>query len=400
MKSSVMKKVLMWMVILTMSLAPFSAFADEGYGISYDAPSIYINGEYLECDVPPVIENGRTLVPIRAVSEYFKFDIKWDGEARRVEVKDGEDVLELFIDQTRYLKNGIWKELDVPAKILNGRTLVPVRLVSEEFGFDVAWIADARVIEINRIKTVEAKNAEEFLNAIDRYTNIILTGNSYNLSEVDFSKINNPNLRFEDVFDGEEIIVEDITNLTISGDSQTETKLLVETRYANVLTFYMCAGISLKNFTAGHTKEQGYCVGGVLKFENTDFVDVENCKLFGCGTYGIITDGSGYINITDSEIYECTYGLVDLYRSGSIVFDNCVFRDSEGFAMFGFNECIDVSVKNSEIKNNHSSEWSEFVEVYDSENITFENCSFKDNTYESFGSDNRALSFINCNGNE
>ncbi len=97
-----------------------------------------------------------------------------------------------------------------------------------------------------------------------------------------------------------------------------------------------------------------------------------------------------------TEIYECSYGLVDLYVSSGIRFYNCIFRDSEEFSMFDINQCQDISVKNSVIKNNRSGEWSAFISTYESKNIEFTGCEFKDNLYTDFCS-GQNVKFNECN---
>lgn len=102
-------------------------------------PTVFYNNEKIYFDQIPVIENGRTLVPLRAIFETFGAEVTWDGATSTVTaVKDGTEV-KLTIDNPTAYKNGEAIELDVPAKIINGRTLVPVRFVSDCFDVLVNW---------------------------------------------------------------------------------------------------------------------------------------------------------------------------------------------------------------------------------------------------------------------
>ena len=86
---------------------------------------IYINDVRLETDVPPIIINDRTLVPIRVISEYFGCEVFWDNEQRLVRVVAPSKTIVLKIDDTKVLVDEQEITLDVPAKIVkqnNGST--------------------------------------------------------------------------------------------------------------------------------------------------------------------------------------------------------------------------------------------------------------------------------------
>jgi len=101
--------------------------------------AVFIDGRRLYFDVPPKVENGRTLVPLRAFFEALGAQVDWYGETKTiVAVKDGVQV-ELAVGAKEALVNGNPVPLDVPAKVEEGRTLVPLRFVSEAFGAQVVW---------------------------------------------------------------------------------------------------------------------------------------------------------------------------------------------------------------------------------------------------------------------
>jgi hypothetical protein len=97
--------------------------------------------------VPPVIEQGRTLVPLRAIFEALGADVKWDGSTQTViAIKAGKEI-KLIIGGQAY-KNGQPVTLDVPAKIVDGRTMVPLRFVSEALGTSVRWEDATQTVSI------------------------------------------------------------------------------------------------------------------------------------------------------------------------------------------------------------------------------------------------------------
>ena len=132
--------------------ADFTDFSDNGYAIMEKdnkfyivklkkgaIPTVIYNGEKIKFDQIPVIENGRTLVPLRAIFEKIGADVEWNGDTQTVTATKDDITEALTINNTTATKNGEAITLDVPAKIINGRTLVPVRFISDCFGVNVDW---------------------------------------------------------------------------------------------------------------------------------------------------------------------------------------------------------------------------------------------------------------------
>lgn len=112
------------------------------------APTVNLDGRQLAFEVPPAIEDGRTLVPLRAIFEAMGATVSWDQATQTASaVKDNTTVV-LKIGSTKPTINGKVKPLDVPAKIVNGRTLAPLRFVGEAFGGAVAWDGTTQTITI------------------------------------------------------------------------------------------------------------------------------------------------------------------------------------------------------------------------------------------------------------
>jgi hypothetical protein len=113
-----------------------------------DEITVLVNGTAVVFDQPPIIENGRTLVPLRAIFEAMGADIDWNPQTRTVTAVRGDVTISLTINSNILDKNSEKIELEVPARIVNDRTLVPARAVAESFGAEVGWEPSTRTVII------------------------------------------------------------------------------------------------------------------------------------------------------------------------------------------------------------------------------------------------------------
>lgn len=96
----------------------------------------------------PIILKGSTLCPIRAIVEALGGSIAWNGTEQKLTITLKNLKLEMWINKKTAKANGKSKTLNVPPQIINGRTMVPVRFVSEELGGNVFWDSASRIITI------------------------------------------------------------------------------------------------------------------------------------------------------------------------------------------------------------------------------------------------------------
>lgn len=110
---------------------------------------VLLNDEKINFDVQPQLIKGRTMVPMRAIFEALGAEIEWHEETRSVTaVKDGTEIL-ITLDDNHMLVGYRMVILDVPAVELGGRTLVPVRAVSEAFNCNVGWDEKTSTVKID-----------------------------------------------------------------------------------------------------------------------------------------------------------------------------------------------------------------------------------------------------------
>lgn len=110
---------------------------------------VELDGHPVVFDVPPRIDNGRTLVPLRAIFEALGAEVNWDGAARKVIATRGTTVISLPVGAFTASVNGRPVTLDAPARIVDGRTLVPLRFVSEALGAQVSWDGTTQTVSIH-----------------------------------------------------------------------------------------------------------------------------------------------------------------------------------------------------------------------------------------------------------
>ncbi len=115
---------------------------------SANAVDLYVDLTKIDTDTPPTIVDGRTLVPLRAIFEALGAEVEWDNATRTATGTRGETVVSVQIDSNIAYVNGEAKELDVPAQIINDRTMVPARFVSEAMGCKVTWYQEEKTAAV------------------------------------------------------------------------------------------------------------------------------------------------------------------------------------------------------------------------------------------------------------
>lgn len=137
------------------SLEPQSAQTYQELGTLYQNREevqchLWCNGNEVESDVPPVIKDGRTLVPIRALSEALRAQVQWQQEEQTVLISKGDTQIRLQVQNRTALINGQSFELDVPADNINSRVFVPLRFCAQAFNSDLAYYPEGNIVSVNQ----------------------------------------------------------------------------------------------------------------------------------------------------------------------------------------------------------------------------------------------------------
>jgi hypothetical protein len=147
----------------TIKVVAFDAAGNKGekdLTVTYTAPVVTtvkvqigsdimtVNGKVVQLDAAPEIVNGRTFLPLRAISEALGATVDWIPDTQGITVVLGSNTIGLQIGNTSAVVNGTVMTLDAPPYIKNGRTMVPLRVIAEGLGATVEWDPALRVVTI------------------------------------------------------------------------------------------------------------------------------------------------------------------------------------------------------------------------------------------------------------
>ena len=160
------------------------------------------------------------------------------------------------------------------------------------------------------------------------------------------------------------------------------TILSAAPRYAQVLRLNSCRNVSMTGFTAGHTKEPGSCVGGVIYLDYDRGVSIRDVGLYGCGVTGVSADNCSDVTVANSDIYECSYNGIQVMNSTGVNVVNCRLFDLgkteewEASEVFNLVSSSDITISDCEIYGNLS---QYLVRSSGVDQVTLKNNVFRDN---------------------
>ena len=146
------------LVILLIPVATYASIAlDQQVSVLVDGKPVQFNKDLGY----PIVENGRTLVPIRIISEDMGYEVKWDNPTQKVTISDANTKIEFKIGDstalingkrvpidTREDANGKVVQVDTKARLINSRTYVPIRFITENFGGTVDWKIEGKTLYV------------------------------------------------------------------------------------------------------------------------------------------------------------------------------------------------------------------------------------------------------------
>ena len=196
---------------------------------------------------------------------------------------------------------------------------------------------------------VRVSTAEQFVNALRSNAMILVAKNT----EINLTPLLNDASRFrtqhrqwrpegstemgnregvisEEVSDGRQLTIVNHKRMLIRGEGNS--RLVVEPRYAFCLNFKNCEQVEVCNLTIGHTTG-GYCYGGVIGVQGGWRISLQDCDLYGCGTYGFELNDTRDFSCHKSNIHDCTYGIMLLNNVEFAKFEQCDFFRNREFSL-------------------------------------------------------------------
>ena len=154
-------KILTLIALLVILLIPVATYASSALD---QQVSVFIDGKPVQFNNDlgyPIVENGRTLVPVRIISEDMGYEVKWDNPTQKVTISDANTKIEFKIGDstalingkrvpidTREDANGKVVQVDTKARLINSRTYVPIRFITENFGGTVDWKIQGKTLYV------------------------------------------------------------------------------------------------------------------------------------------------------------------------------------------------------------------------------------------------------------
>lgn len=158
-----MKKNICLLLFLMILISMFNVvFAESNIKVIVDEVE-------LQFDVPPQMINGRTMVPLRAIFEAMGAVVQWDEDTQTISAYKNDIIILMQINNNSIFKNYTSINIDVPPQIINGRTLVPVRVIAECLGATVQWDDSTSTVVITK--------DEPYIQSNNEIINITIHGN-------------------------------------------------------------------------------------------------------------------------------------------------------------------------------------------------------------------------------
>lgn len=146
------------MSAINSALAEISETENIVITMQIGSPTMTVNGEEREIDAEgtsPVIQNDRTLLPVRAIIEALGGTVEWNNDTMTATLTYGDDVIALTIDSTTAYLNNVAQTLDVAPVIINDRTMLPIRFIAESFRFNVDWVQETQTVTISNASDMQ-----------------------------------------------------------------------------------------------------------------------------------------------------------------------------------------------------------------------------------------------------
>ncbi|MCQ2494326.1 MAG: right-handed parallel beta-helix repeat-containing protein [Lachnospiraceae bacterium] len=231
------------------------------------------------------------------------------------------------------------------------------------------------------IEEVSVKSVSKLLDAIKPNTNITLKEGDYNFSTElkelygdngnEFNKAHKY-VKIEATDDGYQVIVENVSHLTIECKKDANVEWSNSSAYASVMKFVDCKDISISDVSMTHSRHRENANGDVLSFKDCENIELKRVNLSGAEGYGITLTNVTEFTMDEADIFDCAAGALNVRKGNEIAFDKCFIHEMGGTLIkasgseISFDEC---SFFSNDVKN-------QFINKDASNNITFNECIF------------------------
>lgn len=248
-----------------------------------DDIKVIVDSKPVVFDQQPVIQDGRTLVPMRAIFEAMGCTVDWEAASQKVTASNSAKTITMNINNVSMRvaedKGVNTVTLDVPPQIIGGRTLVPVRAISEALGANVAWDGNTRTVTVSSITYLYKLKANDGRREGAAKGNLAIENRSLKLS-VDKSKAT----------DG-------------ANESASFAEYQLDGRYATLAADVTgTQNTAIRIFADGnkvYDSEKGLSKGGLPLNVN---VNISGCKTLRIEAYGRTGTASGYIQLDNARV--------------------------------------------------------------------------------------------------
>ena len=244
---------------------------------------VTLDGNEVEfVDALPVMIGNRTMIPMRTLSELMGATVDWNNDERKITIVRAGTTVRMYIDDTTAYVDDEAIEMDVAPVIMDSRTLIPARYLSEFLGQKVEWISDRREVAVAENKDLfDHTNLEDWIKPMGAVLTVINKGNptifpGYSRASGMGIEYSVHSLDGMDVTSREEL-VEKIRNLTLNGDNETfqfDAALWGSDYTKAVLKKWGDRGIMCWDlFRVANLIQWGYCAGFLSYNEAVAFAE-------------------------------------------------------------------------------------------------------------------------------
>ncbi|MEW5921521.1 MAG: PQQ-binding-like beta-propeller repeat protein [Bacillota bacterium] len=114
--------------------------------LQLDNPVANLDGDTVRLETPPTLYKWRTFVPLRFVAEHLDAGVTWDAKEQKITVNRAQKTIELWVNSPRVLVNGSPEIIDIPPVVMENRTMVPLRFLAAHMDVSTEWFPETREI--------------------------------------------------------------------------------------------------------------------------------------------------------------------------------------------------------------------------------------------------------------